>query len=155
MWPDRAEATSKYTMPVLRPTFGVVLAIGLFGCSKYEGVVLVHPPTVEVSPGLPATATNAVLSLSIFEPADASPTNYRSATYGIRSLQYPGWSSSTIDGTNVWSQEARLAAIIPDGFEIRFTRCDNGVTQTNTVLFRFGETTQTSTIGFRIVGRYE
>ena len=153
--PIRQGSTTAYNrevmMPVLRRVCAFILAVTLLGCSKHEGATL----KVEVSPGLSASATDAVLNLSIYELLDSSPTNYRSATYESQSLQSPFCSNSSIEGTNKCSQERRLVAIIPEGFKILFIRNDNGIMQGNTILFRFNQTTQTNTMGWRIVGMFK
>jgi len=51
--------------------------------------------------------------------------------------------------------EERLLAIRADGFLMLFTKRDGGVGQTNAVLFRYGEATETNTLGWKIVGRFK
>jgi hypothetical protein len=131
------------------------LLLMLFGCSKDESVTLIHPETVEVLPGLPSSATNAVLNLRLIAPSDATEANKRELIAGSWSLKSPIGTSSTIEGTHTSSQEERLMAIVSDGFQMRFTCRDNGITQSITVLFRFGEVTQTNSMGWRIVGTFK
>jgi hypothetical protein len=123
---------------------------------------IIPTETVAVSSNVPEKMERAILHLAIYE------TN--GSCYGSRSLESPCGSGSTDDGINVYSQEERLVAITPDGFEMRFTRkqCPstwatkaplvegvNLIIQTNTVLFRFQGTTETNTLGWRIVGKFK
>jgi hypothetical protein len=71
---------------------------------------------------------------------------------GNRSLEHPvGWGSNS-DGQY---DENRLLAIRAEGFQMLFTERDGGVVQTNIVLFRYGEDTETNTLGWKIVGRFK
>jgi hypothetical protein len=134
-------------------TFALLVAFA--GRFQYESVTLAHTTTVDISQNLPESARNAVLHLSIFEPVDASPTNYHTAIYGSRSLNSPVGSGSIGGSTYTNYQEERLVAINADGFNMLFTRRDNGVVQTNTILFRYGKTTQTNTLGWKIIGNFK
>ena len=128
----------------------VALSLMLAGCSDHESVTLVHRPTVKIEPGLPASATNAVLQVRIHIPYGL-PTNYASIS-GSRSLKSPVGRGS--DSTGFYSEQ-RLVAIHSDGFVMLFTVRDAGVTKTNTVLFRYGETTETNTMGWKIDGHFK
>jgi hypothetical protein len=70
-------------------------------------------------------------------------------------LKSPVGSGSSVVGTNVSFEEERLIAIKTDGFEILFTKRENGVVQTNIVLFYYGQITQTNTLGWKIVGNFK
>jgi len=142
--------------------FVLTLLVFSAGRFSYEQVTPIYPQTVEVSPGLPPSASDAILNLSIYEPADASPTNYRSKIFGSRSLQYlGGFSSSSTDTGETWD-ENRLIAINADGFKMFFTKRWRlpGLGQeihqeTNVILFRYGQVTDTNAIGWRIVGKFK
>jgi hypothetical protein len=142
--------------------FSLALLVFSAGRFSYEQVTPIHPQTVEVSPGLSPSVSDAVLHLSIYEPVDASPTNYRSAHFGGRSLQHPvGSGGELADMGGTWD-ENRLIAINADGFKILFTKQWRlpGVGQeihqeTNVILFRYGQVTDTNVIGWRIIGKFE
>jgi hypothetical protein len=70
---------------------------------------------------------------------------------GSQSLENPVW-SGTVDGRY---NEERLVAIRADGFLILFTQREGGFTQTNIILFPYGQTTETNALGWQIVGRYK
>lgn len=50
--------------------------------------------------------------------------------------------------------EERLISIKADGFVVRFTNRVGGEMQTNFVLFPYGQTTETNTLGWGIAGDY-
>ena len=129
------------------------LLLAFVGCSDGERKSSTRQ-VVEVSQNLPASLSNAVLNLHIREPIDSLATNH-SIWGGDRSLKSPVGSGGVIDGTNASFQEERLIAIVSDGFEVLFTRRDNGVVQTNIVLFHYGEVTQTNTLDWSIVGKFK
>lgn len=110
------------------------------------------PPRVEVSPGLPASSKNAVLLLNLFAPIDASPTNFTESISGSFSLKRP-YFHDTVSKSSL--DEEQLVAIRADGFIMQFTTSDGGKTQTNSVLFPYGQTTETNTLGWRIVGNFK
>jgi|ERR1039458_8638857 hypothetical protein len=130
------------------------LLAAFVGCSD---AVRESPPRtdVEVSQGLPPSVSNAVLHLVLISPTNASPTNHTEKYEmmgGNRSLDHPvGWGSNSSGRYD----EDRLLAIREEGFVILFTKRDGGVVQTNAVLFRYGETTETNTLGWKIVGRFK
>ena len=99
--------------------FTLVLLVCSAGRFSYEPVMPVHPQTVEVSPGLPASVTNAVLHVSMYEPANASPTNYRSECFVSRSLKSPVGGRKIFDAESGerWDEQ-RLIAINADGFKM-------------------------------------
>jgi hypothetical protein len=139
------------TMRVTLLSLVVAGTAALVGCFDQETVAPSPPPTVAVTPGLPASATNAVLHLKRVTPSDASSTNWTQILSGSRSLKRPVGSAS--DSTGRYDED-RLVAVQADGFVILFTKREGGKTQTNGVLFRFGRTTQTNTLGWRIVGDF-
>lgn len=112
-------------------TFALLVAFA--GRFHYESVTLAHAAGVEVSQNLPATASNAVLHLSIFDPKNDSLSNYAtaSATYGNFSLKFTVSSSSSATSIYINNRECRLIAINADGFKIHLTREDNGNRFTN------------------------
>lgn len=144
--------TRSATMRVFWHMLVFVLLVTLVGCSDYEGVTLVHQQTVEISPGLPASSTNAVLHLRLVPTLDASSTNKREMIAGSRSLNSPVGSGGDSSGHY---HEQRLVAIRVDGFLILFTKRDGGATQTNSLVFPYGQTTQTNALGWRIVGYFK
>ncbi|MGA2540252.1 MAG: hypothetical protein ABSG78_01685 [Verrucomicrobiota bacterium] len=69
-----------------------------------------------------------------------------------RSLAQPvGWGSNSTGHYD----EQRLLAIRAEGFVMLFTERDGGVVHTNAVLFRYGQTNETNTLGWKIVGRFK
>jgi hypothetical protein len=150
----------------------VVFAFLLYGeyygeyFGSFDSSMIIPTETVTVSSNVSAQFQEASLHLAISEYAPFPGTK----TFGTRSLGSPCGQGEMESGTNYSFQEERLTAITQDGFEVRFTRrqCPFGQTnnmhfhqiektivQTNTVLFRFGETTETNTIGLRIVGKFK
>jgi hypothetical protein len=59
---------------------GLVFALLVILASRfhYQSVTLIFQKPVDVSTNLPASLTNAVLYLKVFEPSDSAATNYRS-----------------------------------------------------------------------------
>ncbi len=122
----------------------------IVGCSERDRESS-HIAPVEVSSGLPAAITNALLIVRMSKPNDASPTNYKELISGTRSLQSPMGSSSS--GQNY--QEERLVAIKPEGFVLLFTDREGEIVHTNLVVFPYGQTTETNALGWKIVGQYK
>jgi hypothetical protein len=148
---------------VLLLIFGLVLALLVISAGRfhYEGVILTSQKPVDVSPNLPASLTNAVLFVKVFEPNDPLATNYASWG-GSHSLKSPVGSSSFIIETNETWNEERLIAINAEGFEMLFTKRWRGAglgqkihNETNVILFRYGQITETNTLGRRIVGKFK
>ncbi|HEY5234043.1 MAG TPA: hypothetical protein VIK35_10975 [Verrucomicrobiae bacterium] len=143
---------------------GLVLALLVISAGRfhYESVTLTFQKPVDVSPNLPASLTNAVLFVKVFEPSDPLATNYASWR-GSRSLNFPGGSSgSSVIGTNEKWDEDRLIAINAEGFEMLFTKRWRWAglgqkihNETNVILFRYGQITETNTLGRRIVGKFK
>jgi hypothetical protein len=112
-------------------------------------------PRVEVTPGLPASATHAVLYLNLAAFNDVPPTNLvrilgQTISDSI-SLRNPG-----VQGTlSIEGDEERLVAIRAGGFVIQFKTRSGGETQTNFILFPFGQTTETNLLGWSIVGSFK
>lgn len=129
----------------------ITLLAAFIGCS--DAARESAPRTdVEVSPGLPASASNAVLHLVLISPTNALPTSPHEMIGGNRSLAHPVGSGSDSSGRQ---DEDRLLAIRPDGFLMMFSKRYGSVVHTNVVLFRYGETTETNTLGWKIVGRFK
>ena len=101
-------------------------------------------PRVELAPALPASVTNAVLRLNL-----ASPNNIETMSCSV-SLKSPFHGGTPADSYD----EERLAAIRSDGFLMQFTTRIGREMQTNVVLFPYGQTTETNTFTWRIVGNY-
>jgi hypothetical protein len=82
-------------------------------------------------------------------------------TSGSRSLTSPVGSSSSSDKNIVFYEEEKLISINSNGFAIRFVvnwksaYKHEGSQVTNTVLFYFGQVTQTNFSGLRVMGQYE
>ena len=157
-------ATRHFVIFALLLALAFILALLVFSAGRfsYEQVTPLHLQTVEVSPGLPTSVTDAVLHLSIYEPADASPTNHRSATIESRSLQSPVGSGSTSTDTGETWNEERLIAINADGFKMLFIKQwrVSGLGQeihreTNVMLFRYGQVTDTNAVGLKIIGKFK
>lgn len=149
-------------MSVIGYIFVFALLGALASCSNYKGVTSSHPQTVEVSSGLPASATNAVLFLRAYEFSDISSTNLYSSWGGSRSMQYQGGGGSFVNGTNETWHHEQLIAINAEGFEMlftkkwRFTGPGQKINQeTNVTLFRFGQITETNTLGWSIIGKFK
>lgn len=135
--------------PVQQFAHLALLAV-LAGCSGKDRKP--EPGTaVEVSRGLPASITNAQLQVTMLKPADATPTHYGEKISGRRSLNSPVGSSDN----GQCFEEQRLTAVRADGFLMLFTKRDGAILQTNAVLFPYGETTETNTLGWNIIGRYK
>jgi hypothetical protein len=133
--------------PLILTGSGLGLLLILWVCAGHGG----HSPSkVEVSPGLPASSTSAVLHLNLFFPSDASAGNWTQTISGSFSLKMPG-----IPDIRSQGEEERLIAIRADGFVMRFTKRDGGETQTTFVLFPFGRTTETNTLGWKIIGNFK
>ena len=133
----------------------------LVGCSDSERVVLSSQKDVEVSTNLPESLRSAVLYIKVQEPINPQATNYRSWS-GSRSLNSPGGSSSGEDGTmQTWDGD-QLIGIDAEGFKILFTKKwrPTGLRQkisseTNVILFRYGQITETNTLRWKIVGKFK
>jgi len=142
----------KYSRIWYDPDFGLFgLLANFVGRSEAERKLPAHSD-VEVSPGLPASVSNAVLRIIQVTPTNATPTTYREKTSGHRSLGSPVGSGGDSVGHY---HENRLLAIRAEGFLMLFTSRDGGVVQTNVVLFRYGEVTETNTLGWKIVGQFK
>ncbi len=87
---------------------------------------------------------------NLFFPSDASAGNWTQTISGSFSLKMPG-----IPDIRSQGEEERLIAIRADGFVMRFTKRDGGETQTNFVLFPFGQTTETNILGWKIIGNFK
>ena len=120
-------------------------------------------PTVEVSTNVPASLFNAELNLKIRGSSDPRTTNY-SGWYlsGDVSLTGPSGGSSGFGGTIDEWDEQRLIAINTEGFKVLFTKrwrlagLGQKINQeTNVILFRFGQVTETNALGWRIVGKFK
>ena len=106
---------------------------------------------VEVSQGLPASATNAVLNLVLTAPSSLPNwPNKQSGPWGL--MKTTTAASTDPEGRY---KEQRLLAIRPEGFVMTFAEVDTGVAYTNIVLFRYGEITETNTPRWKIVGQFE
>ena len=141
-------------MPAIRKLLVLILLVTFGGCSDDERVKSTHQVTVEVSQNLPVSLRNAVLNLHVRDPIDTLVTNCQSWG-GNYNLNYPAGSGLVMEGTNQFFEENRLLAIKPEGFEVLFTKRENDAVQTNCVLFRYGEVTQTNTLGWTIVGKFK
>jgi hypothetical protein len=126
----------------------LILPMAMIGCSRGQEQ---HPPRihVEVSQGLPASVTSAVLSLKL------SMTNGTVSSASSPSLDCPISAGGGWYGHHHDYQEERLLSIRADGFLMFLKIRDDSLTQTNIVLFRYGETTETNMLGWRIVGRFK
>jgi hypothetical protein len=122
--------------------FALLLAFG--GCSD-GGRESPSRPIVKVSPNLPASLRDAVLLLSVRDPAHGS-------TFGDRSLESPVGSGSGSDGH---FDEERLIAIRADGFEVLLTQGQDHIAQTAGVFFPFGKTTELSVLGCKVAGKFK
>ena len=122
-------------------------------------------PTIEVSTNVPAAALNAILHLKIREPEDLLVTNYSSWS-GRLSLTggsfFGSFSGSSDNETIEKWDETRLIAINTEGFKVLFTKRWRlaGLSQkinqeTNVILFRHGQVTETNTLGWKIVGKFK
>lgn len=109
-------------------------------------------PKVEVALGSPAPAKNAVLHLRLISSSGAwgTPNWTQTVDTGILSQKIVSLGGHS----NGRDDEERLMAIQADGFVIRFTKYDAGETQTNFVIFPYGQTTKTNIMGESIVGSY-
>ena len=117
--------------------------------------------TVEVSTNLPASLLNANLHLKVREPSDLLATNHESLS-GDLSLAGPDFGGSSDDEKIEKWDEMRLIAINAEGFEVRFTKRWrlSGLGQkmnqeTNVILFRYGQVTETNALGWKIVGKFK
>ena len=119
--------------------------------------------SVEVSTNVPASLFNAELDLKIRGSSDPRTTNY-SGWYlsGHASLTGPGGSSGSLGGTIDEWDGYRLIAINSEGFEVLFTKRWRlaGLGQklneeTNVILFRYGQVTETNALGWKIVGKFK
>jgi hypothetical protein len=129
----------------------VYLLAACVGCSERDQKTP-FSAVVQISKEAPEAVRKKVLSIVIHNPSDVSVTNWQGVVIsGKRSLKSPTGSGSDSGG----SHEERLIAINADGFKVLFTNTRGEVVQTNAVLFRYGETTDTNTIGWRIVGKYQ
>jgi len=137
--------------------FALALALLVISAGRlqYESVTLSFQKDVEVAPNLPASLSNAVLHVSCSGPLDGSWS-------GSRSLNSPVGSGSSVVGTNETWNEERLIAINAEGFKMlftkrwRFTGPGQSISQeTNVILFRYGQVTETNTLGWRIVGNFK
>lgn len=128
----------------------ICLIVGLgCGCSHNRPSL---EPQVDVAPGLSASVTNSVLHLELWRPADVQRTNASEMISSNKGLQQPTSSSGDDQGH---SNEERLMAITADGFLVRFTIRNKDLSQTNTVLFRYGETNDTNIADWKIVGHFK
>jgi hypothetical protein len=127
----------------------------------YEGVTLTFQKPVDVSSSLPASVTNAVLYVKVFEPSNPLVTNYEgwAASYSLAS---PVSSGSSVIGTKETWDADRLVAINAEGFEILFTKRWRWAgpgqkihNETNVILLGYGQITETNTLGRRIVGKFK
>jgi hypothetical protein len=134
--------------PLILTGSGLGLLLILWVCGGHGGH---SPPRVEVSPGLPAPSTSAVLHLNLFFPGDTSASGWTQTSSGSFSLKRPYFHDSVSKSS---LDEERLVAIRADGFVMQFTTRDGGETKTNSVLFPYGQTTETNTLGWRIVGNF-
>ena len=107
-------------------------------------------PRVEVAPALLASAKDAVLHLRLVSFNEASQTGREVSC--ILSRKDPGMFA---DPSNGRYDEERLIAIQADGFVIRFTDRVGGEMRTNFVLFPYGQTIETNTLGWSIVGNFK
>jgi hypothetical protein len=74
----------------------------------------------------------------------------------------PGSFSTTVTGTNETWDEERLIAINAEGFEMLFTKRWRWAglgqqihNETNVILFRYGQITETNILGRSIVGKFK
>ncbi len=132
---------------------GVLVVVGalLFSATRTPPIGAADLVKVKVSKDLPATISNAVLSLVMIRPPNASPSTYGAKNSLRCSLESPGGSSS--DGYHF--QEERLIAIRSEGFVVLFTERAGTNVQTNAVLFHYGETNETNVLGWKVTGRFK
>lgn len=105
---------------------------------------------VEVAPALSASITNAVLHLKLVSFNEASQTGRTVSCILSRENQVM-FANPSIGR----SDEERLTAIQADGFVIRLTDRVGGELRTNFILFPYGQTTETSTLGWSVIGDYD
>jgi hypothetical protein len=124
----------------------------LWACARHGSYAR---PRVELTPDLPASATNAVLYLSLAASADTLSNHWTQTVTTIsgslsrkRPVMPGGHSNGRYD-------EERLIAIRADGFMIQFTKRAGREMRTNYVLFPYGRTTETNAVGWDIVGSYD
>jgi hypothetical protein len=125
------------------------------GRLQHERVKLSFQKDIEVAPNLPASLSNAVLHVSCSDSLDGNWS-------GSRSLNSPMGSVSSVVGTNETWNEDRLIAINAEGFKMLFTKRwrytglgQSLYQETNVILFRYGQITETNTLGRRIVGHFK
>jgi hypothetical protein len=135
---------SKGPLILIGICLGVFLILWL--CARHESS---SRPRVQVAPGLSASATNAVLHLKLVSFNEASRTGSTiSCILSRKNLVM------FADPSNGRYDEERLIAIQTDGFVLRFTDRVGGEMRTNFVLFPYGQTTETNTLGWSVVGDY-
>ena len=99
----------------------------------------------------PAKSTSHVIRISCGTPTACLAAARTEGFHGT--VLVPANAPVTNSGGHY--DENRLLAIRPEGFLMLFTERDSGVVQTNAVLFRYGESTETNTLGWRIIGRFK
>jgi hypothetical protein len=61
---------------------------------------------------------------------------------------------TALPSSGIYNEE-RLIAIQADGFLVRFSDRVDGAMRTNSILFPYGQTIETNTLGWSIVGKYQ
>ncbi len=132
--------------PLILTGIGLGVFLILWICARHGSSSY---PKVEVSPGLSASAKYAVLHLKLDSFNWATDTGRM--LYGMVSQKKPVEPGRPAgDRTDA----EQLIAIKADGFVIRFTDRVGGEMQTNIILFPFGQTTETNTLEWHVVGDY-
>jgi hypothetical protein len=124
----------------------LVAFVILWACARHGSHTR---PRIEVTPSLPASATNAILHLKLVSFNATSQTG--STISGILSRKNQVMFA---DPSNGLYDEERLIAMRSDGFVIQFLHREGGEMRTNLVLFAYGQVTETNTMGWNIVGSY-
>ncbi len=119
-------------------------------------------PAVEVSANVPTSSSNAVLQLQVRESSNFLVTNYSSWVGNLSLTGVSSFGGSSNNETIEKWDETRLITINTEGFKVLFTKrwrlagLGQKINQeTNVILFRYGQVTETNALGWRIVGKFK